>query len=104
MSIAAAIASIIYIIVSIKNFKSFLINVSSNPLNIIHKYEECTEGKIIKRIILIIIGTLILGRYMAINILPFIFTMINRHYVLDNAQIFNKVKKNLLKNQNTVKI
>lgn len=99
ISIAIIIDLIIHIIVSIKNFKSFIENVFSNLTDVIPKYKEYTKSKIIKRIILIIIGTILLNRYMAINILPFIFTLINKNYILNNAKTFNSVKKKHLKNQ-----
>lgn len=99
ISIAVIIDLIIHIIVSIKNFKSFMKNVFSNLTDVIPKYKEYTASKIIKRIILIIIGTILLSRYMAVNILPFIFTLINRNYILNNAKTFNNAKKKHLKSQ-----
>lgn len=90
---------VIIIIISIKNFKSFMKITLSNPIDIIRIYKTYTTGKIVKKTMLIIIGSFLFSYIIAINILPFIFTMINRRYVLNNLQIFNEIEENYLENQ-----
>lgn len=99
MSIGILISFAIHIIVSFKNFKSFITDVFLNPINIIQKYKEFSTNKIIKRLILIIIGTVLLSRYMAVNILPFIFSIIISRYISNNLQTFNKIEKSIKKSK-----